>query len=295
MRNKAMKMQSRSLTIAAAMKVFAIGLSAVLAAACSTIDVPVAKTAPPRDAKNAFSHADFDAVLKKITDKTGRVDYGGLRLEHAQLDKYLGQLAQTSPENDKSLFPNKWHQMAYWVNAYNASVIRQIIEKNITDTVGDSLPSRMKFFGVLSGVIVGGERMSLDEIEKKASFSGDPRVHFLISNGTLGGPRLRAEAPGGENFDKIAEEAAVEFCNDPRNVRTGPKNNDNPEGSLTLSEVFDRFEREFVDYARGRGVAGPTVRDAINFWRKDNRVPVNGKNYYFDFEWALNKREPGQK
>lgn len=264
------------------------------AGACSTIEVPRATGAPPRDAKNTFSHAEFDAVVKKFVNKTGRVDYGGLRLDHAQLDKYLGQLAQTSPVNDKSLFPNKWHKLAYWVNAYNACVLKQVIDRNITESVGDSLPNQAQFF-VLNRFEIGGETMNLNAIEDKAREEGDARINFLLNFAAGTCPRLRFEACAGEKFDAIADEAAVEFCNDERNVRIGPKNADNPNGSITLSKLFERREKDFLEYTKIRGVANPSIRDAANLWRKENRVPLNANIYYSEYDWTLNKQEFNSK
>ena len=36
--------------------------------------------------------------------------------------------------------------MAYWVNAYNAFVIKQVIERNITESVADTIFAENNFF-----------------------------------------------------------------------------------------------------------------------------------------------------
>lgn len=260
---------------------------------CSTIEVPRQTGAAPRDAKNAFAHSELDSVLQRFVDKSGRVDYGGLRLSHAGLDKYLGQIAQTSPENDKSLFPTPAHRAAYWINAYNACVLKQVIESNITDAVGDSIPSEQKFFK-LTKFVAGGETMSLSAMQDLAHASGDARVFFLLCKGAMGSPRLRNSVITGEQYEKVAEEAAVEFCNEERNVTIGPRNADNPGGSVTLSKLFDDHAGEFVQYARGRGVANASIRDAVNLWRKkETRVPLNANDYFRPFDAALNRQLTG--
>lgn len=261
-------------------------LTAFLAlAACSSIEVPKNTSGPPRDAKGAFDHKEWDAIVKRYVDKNGRVDYGSLRLNTIQLDKYLGQASATSPDNDRSLFPSRWHQMAYWVNVYNACVIKAVVAKNITDTVGESIFNQSNFFK-LTKFEIGGESMSLSAIEDKARGYNEPRVHFVLNSGAGGSPRLRAEALTGENIDKILDEAAIEFCNEPRNV-------DLTKGSttVTLSEVFNWHSDDFTNYASLKGVSNATVRDAINIWRaKDAKLPVNGENIYREFDWTLNKQ-----
>lgn len=256
-----------------------------LLVSCSSIDVPKNVGAPPKDVKGAFDHRDFDAVLKRYVDRNGRVDYGSLRLSTSQLDKYLGQTAATSPDNDRSLFPSRWHQIAYWVNVYNACVLKQIVAKNLTETVGESIFNQTNFFK-LTKFEVGGESMSLAAIEDKARGFNDPRIQFVLSNGTVGGPRLRQDALTGENAEKVLEEAAVEFCNESRNVDLTKAST-----TLTLSKVFDWRSSDFTEFAALKGVANPTIRDAINLWRgKDAKLPVNGENLYREFDWTLNKQ-----
>jgi hypothetical protein len=258
---------------------------AALFGSCSSIDVPKSTGAPPRDAKGAFDHKEWDAIVKRYVDRNGRVDYGSLRLNTIQLDKYLGQAASTSPDNDRSLFPTRWHQIAYWVNVYNACVVKQVVAKNITDTVGESIFNQANFFK-LTKYEIGGETMSLEAIEDKASTYNEPRVHFVMNSGTGGGARLRPEALTGENADKILDEAAQEFCNETRNVDIAKGSN-----TVTLSEVFEKHSEDFTSFASLKGVANPTIRDAINFWRpKEGKLPVNGENIFRAFDWALNKQ-----
>ncbi|MFN0207378.1 MAG: DUF547 domain-containing protein [Planctomycetota bacterium] len=283
-------MKSPTLRIAV-LAAICLPIAALAAIACSTIEVPRATGAPPRDAKNTFSHAEFDGVLKKFVNKVGRVDYGGLRLDHTQLDKYLGQLRQTSPDNDKSLFPNRWHQMAYWVNAYNACVLKQVIDENITESVGDTKFREVAFFKTTS-FLIGETSMNLYNIQDRARALGDARVHFIMNCGANGAPRLRQESYNGESLDKVMEEAGIEFCNSDLQISINKKTDDNPDGSVTFSAILHWHSSDFIEYARGRGVAGATLRDAVNLWRaKEARIPLNGTDINNNFDWTLNKQE----
>lgn len=260
----------------------------LLATSCSSIEVPRAVGSPPRDAKGAFDHKELDAVLRRFVDPSGRVDYGSLRLDHAALDKYLGQLANTSPDNDKSLFPNRWHQLAYWINAYNACALKQVIESNLTETVGSGPIDQASFFR-LTKFELGGESHSLNAIEDKAAGLDDARVYFALTFAASGCPRLRPEALAGETCDKVLEEAAKEFCNDARNVDLAKGS-----ASVTLSKLFDWHESAMVAYASARGIANPNLRDAINLWRPNaGKLPINGENLFRDYDWTLNAQKGG--
>ena len=67
----------------------------------------------------SFSHDLFDQVLQEHVDKEGRVDYTKLKANPEKLEKYLDLLAVANPTE---LSYNA--QLAFWVNAYNALVIK---------------------------------------------------------------------------------------------------------------------------------------------------------------------------
>jgi uncharacterized protein DUF547 len=266
----------------------AVGVVTLLTCSCSIIQVEAPTGEKPRDSKGAFSHADFEAVLKRVVDDKGRVDYESLRVDHKQLDRYLGSLAETSPEKDPDLFPTREHRLAYWLNAYNAFVLKGVIEKGITDSVGDSLPKRASFFE-LTKYIAGGEKMSLRSLENDKVRKGfqDARVHFALNCASASCPRLRPEAFRAETLDQVLEDAAREFVSETRNVQVEPTT-----GRATLSKIFEWYEEDFLEHAKRKEVSNPTIRDAINLWRKD-KIPTKGENVFSEYDWSLNAQKKG--
>ena len=75
-----------------------------------------------------FDHAPWDRVLKRFVTETGRVDYRALKADPADLDQYVSQLAAHSPVSHPQDFPARESQLAYWINAYNALVMKSVIE-----------------------------------------------------------------------------------------------------------------------------------------------------------------------
>src|SRR4051812_12871788 len=66
----------------------------------------------------------YDAVLKKYVHENGKVDYKGLKADLKPLTEYVQQIAAVSPDSHPALFPTRQARLAYWINAYNATVLR---------------------------------------------------------------------------------------------------------------------------------------------------------------------------
>jgi len=144
------------------------------------------------------AQADPHATLDRILDvyvRDGMVYYAALRTERAGLDRYVASLEQatwvaTAPDADRR---------AFWINAYNALVLRTVINVYPIAGKGDGYPA--KSIGQIPGAFdktkhrVAGQVLTLDEIEKTviAGF-GDVRMLIALGRGALGSGRLRSEA-----------------------------------------------------------------------------------------------------
>lgn len=78
----------------------------------------------PAGAAN-FSHAGFDRLLHEVVEAAGRVDYSLLLKYRNAMDAYLDSLGRCSPRNQPQRFATPAHEMAKWINAYNALVLRR--------------------------------------------------------------------------------------------------------------------------------------------------------------------------
>jgi hypothetical protein len=193
-------------------------------------------------AKEQFDHSPLDRVLKRYVDERGYVDYSGLKTNRADLDSYVEALGRTSPANAPDLFPDRASQLAYWINAYNAFVLQGVINRYPKhDLTG--LLSRYKFF-LRTKHLVGGRKMSLDEIENKILREQlrEPRIHFAIVCASEGCPRLARDAYLPEKLEEQLDTQARRFINEERSVKI-----DNGRGRLLLSKIFDWFKKDFTD------------------------------------------------
>jgi hypothetical protein len=127
-------------------------------------------------------------VLRTQVDGEGRVDYPQLKIARAALDAYVDSLAQCSPRRHPGRFPTPAHALAYWVNAYNALVLRGAIDGYPVSRV-DELGGLDWFFRKRQ-LVAGGDSLTLDQLENQIIRPEyrDPRIHFALNCGAVSCP-----------------------------------------------------------------------------------------------------------
>jgi hypothetical protein len=174
-----------------------------------------------------FDHRSFAQLLGCYVDQQGRVDYRRWQDnpdDLLELKNYLQSASRICWNTDgtarSGLSNTRAHEMAFWINAYNALTIHAILTVYPTESVrqhtsplGQDLWSHHK-------LIVGTHAWSLQQIEEGplAGF-GDPRVHFAIVKGSLGCPRLLDHAFLPETIDCQLESCTREFLLRPSSLK----------------------------------------------------------------------------
>jgi len=236
-----------------------------------------------------FSHEDWGRVLARFVDDRGLVDYRGLAAAREPLDRYVAAVERTSPETDEAAFPSRDHELAYYINAYNALVFHGVLsrgpEKDSVWTGG--LIDGQAFF-VSMNVTVGGDETNLRRLENKVIREryADPRIHAALNCASLGCPRLPREVFAAQTLDAQLDAAMKDFVADPRNVRAIDS-----ERVVELSKIFDWFGSDFVDYETARGNASPDVIDYVNRYRgADARIPDGYTARFLPYDKRINKQ-----
>jgi len=200
----------------------------------------------------SFSHADFDATLKRFVDERGLVDYAALRVYRDKIETYYKQLSYYSPDSHPQLFPTEADKLAYWINAYNASAIKIVLGyypirsvTEISTLVPTNFLSPSSSFLVGHRILLGGDTFSLSSLENQRIRSEfeDPRVHFVVNGAARGYPKLGAEALTGERLEEQLEEATRQFFADDRNVRV-----DHATETVYLSSILNWYKGDFLDW-----------------------------------------------
>lgn len=253
--------------------------------ACS-LAVVIAFAAAGAAYAETFSHDDWGRVLAKYVDSRGFVDYRGLAGDHATFDRYIASVRAHSPESDPGMFPTADHELAYYINAYNAWVFWGVLDRGPDiDSVWGFLGTGLSFF-VGMDIELGGEETNLKAFEDdviRARYH-DPRVHAALNCASVSCPRLPREPFTGEDLDAQLDAAIHEFVTDPKHLKV-----DRGAKKVTMSKIFDWYSADFLGYLKSEGVAEPNLLDYVNRYRGDAGAIPRGYSVSFsDYDKGLN-------
>ena len=191
------------------------------------------ETAPP-------VRRSYDEILD-LNVRDGFVYYRALKADRAKLDGYIATLATV--EIDKA---PRDEQIAFWLNAYNALVLRTVVDHYPIAQRVPAYPAHSirQIPGAFERVAhrVAGRTLTLDQIEQEVlpAFH-DPRVFLALGRGSVGGGRLRSEAYSAARLEAQLKEVAEECVSRPECVRI-----DRDAGTLSVSSLFSWREKEFT-------------------------------------------------
>ncbi len=268
-----------------ALLIAAVGASPLPLQAAPTGKLWARWTAHDPAATATVDHAAWAAFLDRYRsvspDGIARVDYCNVSpADRAALDAYIDRLAAT-PISTYA----RDEQMAYWINLYNALVVRLVLDRFPVASVRDIDISP----GVLSDgpwgrklVEVEGEAVSLGDIQHRIlrPIWRDPRVHYAVNCAAVGCPDLAAEPFRGDALEAQLTRAARTYVNHPRGVAIDG-------GKLIVSKIYTWFREDFgggdADVLRHlKAYAAPGL--AMRLERFD---AIDDDRY----DWALNRAE----
>lgn len=271
---------------------------------CTHVITPAQLPVAPAITGKTFSHEVFDRVLQRFVDEKGLVDYSGLQHEPDGLDRYLALLAAYSPDSDPELFPTDNDRLAYWINAYNAAVLKLVLEHYPIDSVTDVhapatlffLPRTAGFF-YLQRVTLGGEEMSLSELESdilRKRFA-EPEIHFAINCASVGCPQLSTHAFTPEHLDQQLGRRADLFFSETRNLSI-----DHEDKIVSFSSILKWYSGDFTDwYEREFPEKDATLLKYAALHVDEKRAEelrwAEGSGYtieFVDYDWTLNDQHP---
>ena len=209
------------------------------------------------------SHDAFDTLLKKYVSADGKVNYKSFKSDKTALDSYIKTLSDNAPQDSWS----KNDKMAYWINAYNASTIKLIIQNyplsKITDLDGGKTwdVKRLSF---------GGKKLSLNDIENQILRPmGDARIHFALNCAAKSCPPLYNEAFTAANLNDCLELRTKQFINSSANSL---KSNE-----IKVSKIFDWYGKDFGNVAA-----------FVSKYAK-TKVSKTAKVSFGEYDWRLNE------
>jgi peroxiredoxin len=284
-----------------------VGATAAGALACvlGGCGSQVTTYAPPKTPVTQISNTDYQSLLDKYVGENGKVDYGRWKDHPADvqsLDAYLSTLTNATPDTRPDLFKTQTDKLSYWINLYNAVVLREIIRRWPLDSVTDVKVNATSFVKTGKGFfydlefVVGGEKMNLYDIENKiirAQFK-DARIHFAINCGSSSCPLLRKDAFDATKLEGQLESASTQFVNDGKNVTV-----DDAKKQVVMSKIFEWYSDDFVAFTKQRAkVKEAGVVDFALLYAKDSLAAklkdAKAKSYkvvFLDYDWNVNKQD----
>ena len=218
-------------------------------------------------------HSPFNRVLEGNVIN-GNVNYGAIN-NHPEFNTYIESLKA------KPTFSNQQDELAYWINAYNALVIKGILNGGSPSTFF----GRKSFFKgdqyELAGITI-----NLNDLERKVIIPiGEPRIHFAINCASSSCPKLRPTVYAAEELENQLEHVANEFIND--NTRN---QFDSQKKIARISKIFDWFEEDFVKHAG-------SIQQYLAQYVDDTEVAEQLRNEeyiikYLKSDWSLNGTRP---
>ena len=245
-------------------------------------------------AQQVPGHEAFTRVLDRVVQMP-RVDYAALEADREGLDAYLESLARTS-EADLEASPREV-QLAFWINAYNACMLKLVIDHYPIQAGGTGL------FGAIRNRVAGypdnsvwqirnvftrthcrvaGEDRSQDEIEHeiiRPRFD-EPRIHFAVNCAALSCPPLWPMAYTADQLDEQLDRAVRHLMAGEGHFRI----EEGPPPTLRLNRVLDWYSEDFG----GTEGLKTFFADYLSGDRRDRVLNPDTRVEFFEYDWTLN-------
>ncbi len=190
-----------------------------------------------------IQHQEWQQFLTQhvITNDEGinLVDYPHLtEADLNALKHYINHMSQINITHY-----NRNEQLAYWLNLYNALIVQIVADYYPVDTVQEVNISPGLFsigpWGAYLVTIIGTQ-LTLDDIQNRIirAIWNDPRTHYAINDGTIGGANLSKQAYQGATIEAQLNQAAQGYINSLRGLQV-------IEGKLIVSKIYDWYLDDF--------------------------------------------------
>lgn len=219
-------------------------------------------------------HAPFSAILARVVSaETGMVDYTTLRKLDGELRAYLEELRSIHPKT----LPTKGAQLAYFLNLYNALVLKGVIDHWPVKSVLHDFKDNAFFKKFTHETALGSITLNHLEHEVIRKRYKDPRVHFALNCASKGCPPLQRAAFSVEGLNAELDQVAGKFVNDRHQTRLDFK-----KGRASISALFEWYAEDFE-------ATGGALAFIARFYKgveKDRIVELEVE--YLGYDWSLN-------
>lgn len=215
-----------------------------------------------KEQKNGLSYIDYPKISNA---------------EALQLNNYIWQMSQVIIDEY-----NRREQLAYWINLYNALVVKTVLDHFPTPSINDINISPGLFReGPWNAKLIKVEEtpLSLNDIENRIlrPIWNDPRIHYALNYAAISSPNIQKTAFTASNLDVLLNKGAREYINSLRAVQVIA-------GKLVTSSLFTWFMSDY-------GMDEEDVIAHISYYAKPKlHDSLRGKHHIDKtvFNWHLN-------
>jgi|TARA_R110002110_G_scaffold139397_9_gene325971 hypothetical protein len=217
-----------------------------------------------QDVQSFFEDAD-SFFSSYVSD--GKVDYKAIM----KSPELLNSLLEKAKNIEVSASDTNTYQ-AFWINAYNISVIKGIIHNYPIKSPLD----KKGFFDKIT-YDVGKTSITLNDIENiklRGVFKKEARFHFVLVCAGLGCPPIINKAYKPSTLEAQLQEQTEIALNNPNFVKV--KGN-----KVQISQIFEWYKGDFTQDG--------TEIEFINVFRKE-AISEKAKISYYNYDWRLNEK-----
>lgn len=235
---------------------------------------------PERDANKEWAR-----VLAKVVTDDGMVDYDALEANRGALDRFVANLSDDGAKKGKKTADHH----AFYLNAYNALVMFQVLERGRPASVLDPrgmIPISGHLFFRGTQFKVDRDYLSLSEIENERLrwLELDLRDHAAMNCASRSCPPLRNELYRTADLqEQLQDQMERWVSDDERGLRI-------EDGSLVMSPIFEWFERDFAFFSNEENLCVVLAEFADG----DKRAALEAlakegcPRRTFEYDWRLN-------
>lgn len=212
-------------------------------------------------------------VLATFVNDRGEVNFHALARERTDLDEFLDYVARASPRSAPESFPGKTAKLAYYLNAYNALSMFNVIDSGFPKSLAGM--TKVWFFG-FKRFTVGGKRLSLYALENDVIRPlGDERAHFALNCMAVSCPRLPREPFTPDNLNRQLDDEARRFFGEARNLQVLPERE-----LVRVSSILKFYTEDFL-------AKSPTLIAYINKYA-NIKISDDYRLEFIDYDWTVN-------
>lgn len=219
----------------------------------------------------------LSALLGRLV-QDGKVDYALAAEERGVIDQYLAGVAAADLTD-----ATKAEKLAFYINAYNAKVLVMVLKyvrgkgeggKDLEGVLAVEGASGVKFFDVKE-IIVGGQLMSLNELEQLGRSLGDSRIHFAVNCASISCPPLLGRAWRPETLDADLDAATEAYLRSDLGLQVKDRR-------VYVSKIFEWYEADW-------GGRGGVTNFLMRYAPRAAKEHLDREVGYLDYDWRLNR------